>query len=123
MYGDTEVMRRRVDELREQAVDIRAEADQLVGRAEAVPWHGRAADAMRTRIKERAFGLHRVAERHEAAADSLDKHAVEVERLKEAIAEIEQRVARDEADADAEDHPPRDVPPSGHKDWLEVEVR
>jgi hypothetical protein len=45
MYGDSVAMRRRVGQLREQGRDIRAAADRLVARNEAVPWSGRAADA------------------------------------------------------------------------------
>ena len=47
MYGDTAAGRRRVAQLREQAGDVRALAARLVSQAEAVPWHGKAADAMR----------------------------------------------------------------------------
>ena len=41
MYGDTLVMRKRAGQLREQGLEIRATADQLVARSEAVPWRGR----------------------------------------------------------------------------------
>jgi len=123
MYGDTEVMRRRVDRLREQAGDIRAEADQLVGRAESVEWTGRAADAMRARVKERAVALRAVAAQHEVAADALDKHLVAVAELKERIAEAE-KAAGDSADSADQPADPAVLgsrttrPPSGHKDWL-----
>lgn len=119
MYGDTEVIRRRVDRLREQAGDIRICADQLVARSESVAWHGRAADAMRTRIKDRAVSLRGVAERHETAADALEKHLLEVDRLKEAIAEAEKRAEALTADDAPTDFTP---PPPGHKEWLEVEL-
>ena len=46
MYGDTAVMRRHAATLRDQAADIRAAADLLVGRAEQISWAGRAAEAM-----------------------------------------------------------------------------
>lgn len=119
MYGDTDVMRQRVDRLREQAGDIRATADGLVARAEGVPWSGRAAEAMRSRIKERAVALRAVAERHETAADALEKHEVEVDRSKEAIAAAEKR-----ADALLADGRLTGVtlPEPGHKEWLEVEL-
>ena len=99
MYGDTEVMRRRADALREQASDLRAAADRLVAQADAVAWSGRAADSMRDRIRERSSHLRDVAAAHDDAADSLDAHVAEVDRLKEAIAEVERRVGTLLADA------------------------
>lgn len=119
MYGDTEVIRHRVDQLREQAGDIRATAGELVARTEGVPWSGRAADAMRARIKDRAVALRAVAERHETAADALEKHGLEVDRTKESIAAAQKR-----ADALLADGGLAGVtlPEPGHKDWLEVEL-
>lgn len=149
MYGDTDVMRRRADALREQAVDIRATADQLVAHLEAIGWSGRAADSMRIRVTERATHLREVAAQHETAAEALDKHLLEVETVTDEIAEIERRatdlvaeartrVARvEKLNADAAEEgtgvrtepEPDDVvlaafdpPPSGHRDWLAVEL-
>ena len=116
MYGDTDVMRKRGAELREQGVDLRALADQLVARTEGVGWAGRAADALAVRIRERAAHLREVAARHETAADSLDAHVLEVERLKDAIAAAERRAER--SDRHLEFAPP----PPGHKDWLAVDL-
>lgn len=145
MYGDTEVLRRRVDQLREQAVDIRGLADQLVARTESTGWTGRAADSMRVRVTERATHLRGAAAQHETAADSLEKHLLEVERQTEAIAAVERRAtdlvaeartrlaavaARNDADDGVQVDPdPDDVtlgafdpPVSGHRDWLTVEL-
>jgi hypothetical protein len=146
MYGDTEVLRRRVDQLREQAVDIRGLADQLVARTESTGWTGRAADSMRVRVTERATHLRSAAAQHETAADSLDKHLHEVETQQEAIATVERRatdlvaearsrmadVARRndlaaagvhvEPDADDVSLDAFDPPTSGHRDWLAVEL-
>lgn len=119
MYGDTEVMRHRVDRLRDQAEDIRTTADQLVARSEGVAWTGRAADAMRSRIRERAVSLRSVAARHDSAADALERHLVEVDRLKEAIASTERRAAALLADGSLSDFTP---PAPGHKDWLEAPI-
>ncbi|MEJ7834263.1 MAG: hypothetical protein WKF79_15220, partial [Nocardioides sp.] len=80
MYGDTGVMRKRVAQLREQGVDIRSLADQLVSQTESIGWSGRAADSMRERIKERASHLRAAAGQHETAADALDKHLQSVDR-------------------------------------------
>lgn len=119
MYGDTEVIRRRVDRLREQAVDIRTAGDRLVASAESVEWTGRAAEAMRTRMKERAVALRSVAARHESAADALERHLAEVERLKEAIAATEKRADALIADGTLAGFT---KPDKGHKDWLEVKI-
>jgi chromosome segregation ATPase len=132
MYGDTGVMRRRAGQLREQGEDIRAAADRLVVRSESVPWQGRAADAMRERVKERAAHLRAAARAHDTAAESLERHLAEVDRLKEAVAEAERRVRGDVEDAqhrvsayDAPDTDHRDattaLPPPGHADWLALE--
>jgi hypothetical protein len=47
MYGDTEAIRGLARGLRRLGDDIRWEADTLLASAEAVPWQGVAADAMR----------------------------------------------------------------------------
>ena len=145
MYGDSDVMRRRADQLREQAVDLRALADQLVAQTEAIGWTGRAADSMRERVRERASHLRSAAADHDTAADSLDRHVQEVDTLKDAISDTERkattlvadartRVARidaaNEAEPDVRRVPDADdrtladftPPPSGHKDWLAVSL-
>ncbi len=145
MYGDTDVLRRRVDQLREQAGDVRTLADRLVAQTEAVGWAGRAADSMRVRVTERAAHVRVAAGEHERAADSLVRHLQEVDAAQEAIADVERRateltaeartrVARiDRANADRpevrREPDPDDVvlagfepPPSGHRDWLGVEL-
>jgi hypothetical protein len=135
MYGDTAAGRKRVAQLREQGGDIRALATRLVSQAEAVPWHGKAADAMRERIKERAGHLRAAAAHHETAADSLAKHLGEVDTLKEAIdvrshkattlVEDARTRAGEAGDAASPDDTDTallafDPPPAGHKDWLTV---
>lgn len=144
MYGDTGLMRRRAAQLREQGEDVRARADQLVAQMDAIAWTGRAAEAMRERIRERAAHLRDVAARHETAAASLEHHLHEVERLKEQIATTQRRaeglvadargrVARQAGSDDLEGvrREPADAdlrlaaftpPPPGHKDWLDVEL-
>lgn len=118
MYGDSEVVRRRAAQLREQGGDIRALADRLVGRAEAIGWAGRAADSMRARIRERAAHLRVAAGIHESAADLLDQHGSAVEQGKETIASVSRKAEQLFADNAA----PADFtpPPAGHKDWLDV---
>jgi len=117
VYGEPEVMRKHAGRLREQGDGIRAMADHLVAQAEAVSWEGRAGDAMRERIRERATRLREAAERHDTAAATLDTHTHLVEELKDSIAETERR-----ATALLEDGAlPRFEPPApGHKDWLAV---
>jgi uncharacterized coiled-coil DUF342 family protein len=142
MYGDTAAGRKRVAQLREQGGDIRALAARLVSQAEAVPWHGKAAEAMRERIKDRADHLRTAAAQHETAADSLAKHLVEVDTLKEAI-EVRSHKARtlvEDARTRASEAAPADggaaaepdgaeaallafdPPPAGHRDWLTVDL-
>jgi len=133
MYGDTAAGRKRVAQLREQGGDVRALAARLVSQAEAVPWHGKAAESMRERIRERAGHLRAAAAQHDAAADSLTAHLVEVDRLKEAI-DVRSRKAStlvedartrssegsgDDADAALAAFTP---PPAGHRDWLTVDL-
>lgn len=142
MYGDTTVGRKRVAQLREQGGDIRALASRLVSQAEAAPWHGKAADAMRERIKERANHLRVAAAHHESAAESLARHLTEVDSLKEAIdtrshkatSLVEDaRTRASEADTGRDGTPGEpdetdstllsfDPPPAGHKDWLTVNL-
>jgi hypothetical protein len=117
MYGDTDVMRKHVSRLREQGLDIRAMADQLVAQAEAVSWPGRAGEAMRERIRERATRLREAADRHHAAADALDAHGSHVDELKDTIAEAERRAT---ALLDEGALPEFEPPAAGHKDWLAV---
>jgi hypothetical protein len=144
MYGDTAVMRKRAAQLREQGVDIAMMADRLVAQSDGIAWTGRAADAMRARIHERASQMRDASAAHETAADSLSRHLGEVDRVKDAISGIQQRagslvtdaqtrVARldDRDDPDGVRITPTDadqtlvsfVPPeAGHKDWLHVNL-
>lgn len=147
MYGDTSVMRKRAGELQEQGADIALTADTLVAQSDAISWSGRAADAMRARVRERARHLREAAALHETAAESLIRHLGEVDRLKESIAGVEQRAESLVADArtriarleaEAEGDPSRAArvrpsetdetlaafvaPASGHKDWLSVNL-
>lgn len=117
MYGESDVIRQRVAELRDQGADLRAMADHLVARTEAVGWTGRAADALAVRVRDRAARLRAVAARHETAADSLDTHLRAVDRLKEAI-ETAERGASRLAAGSASFSPP----PPGHKAWLTVHL-
>lgn len=113
MYGETDVVRKHAARLRDQGEDIRALAEQLVSHAETLHWSGRAADAMRERVRERAVRLREAAARHDTAAEALDLHGREVDGLKDTIADVERRAAR-------VDPPEAELPPTGHKDWLEV---
>jgi hypothetical protein len=139
MYGDTAAGRKRVAQLREQSGDIRALASRLFSQAEAVPWHGKAADSMRERIKERANHLRAAAAHHETAADSLARHLGEVDRLKESIETRSHQATSLVEDARTRaseagpatdgsgDEPDAtlltfDPPPAGHKDWLTLDL-
>jgi hypothetical protein len=137
MYGDTAVIRALARRMNERAAEIRAEAAQLLGRAEAVPWTGLAADAMRHLARDHAARLRTCAEAHEAAAAALDRHAREVDHLEELIAAVEHRVLHllhgatsgvaglvGHVVPDAVDHWVRDFdpPPHGSLGWLDVHV-
>ena len=121
MYGDTTVIRGLSRQLGEQATDIALEADGLVALAEACPWSGWAADAMRRRSRERAAALRRSAGRHRDAAEALAHHADEVDRVKDLIAAAERKVGRLLGEiGDLVDR--FTPPPPGHRDWLRVEI-
>jgi hypothetical protein len=119
MYGDTDVMRKHVGRLREQGIEIRAMAEQLVAQAEAVTWVGRAGDSMRERVRDRANRLRESADRHDAAADTLESHLQLVDELKDSIAEVERRAT---ALLDDGELPRFEAPAPGHKDWLAVSL-
>ena len=119
MYGDTEVMRKHAGRLREQGLEIRAMADQLVSQAEAVSWAGRAGDALRERARDRATRLRETADRHDVAAQALDVHLHLVDELKDSIAETERRAGALEDDGVLSGFEP---PAPGHKDWLAVSL-
>ncbi len=141
MYGDSTVIRRLAGALREQGTDIRAEADALVGRAEAVPWTGLAADAMRALARAHAGDLRACANEHDDAAEALDRHAREVDHVKDVISAIERSVAHffdsighglsslahglaGHVVPDAVDHwvDHFEAPPHGSMGWLEVHL-
>ena len=92
MYGDTAVIRALARRMGERAAEIRAEADRLVGHAEAVPWTGLAADAMRHLARDHAAGCAPAPRRTRTAGAALDRHAREVDHLEELIAAVEHRV-------------------------------
>ena len=135
MYGDTAAMQKRAAQLREQGTDVRAKANRLVARLETLDWQGRAAADMRSRIHDRAAHLRDCAGRHENAAETLERHLSEVDRLKESISTTERKASSLVTDARtriAQRHRHDDptatdrlldqfVPPEpGHKDWLTV---
>lgn len=140
MYGDTEAIRGLARGLARTADDIRWEADVLLDRADTVPWHGLAADAMRAVARYRVAGLRRTAALHDEAARALREHADAVDHVKRLIAAIEERVrsliaeARDKIEGvlaglvgglvdPVDDLLDRFVPPpSGHRDWLSVDL-
>lgn len=134
MYGDSDLVRRRVATLRDQGASVASLADELVGRLDDLGWTGRTADAFRGRILDRSSHLRSAAERHQVAADALGTHAASADRSAE---EITVRAARATALVEAarrrhdEGHAPEpgDVtllafapPPRGHRDWLAVDL-
>lgn len=137
MYGDTEAIRALARTMRSEGAALRSEADRLLARAESVAWTGLAADAMRSRVHAQVGSLRRTAALSDDAAEALDRHADEVDRLKSLIAAIESRVMALVAAAkerlagllDAVLPDPLDEllarfdpPPPGHRDWLHVDL-
>ena len=130
MYGDTTTIRALARDLRTRADEIRTAADRLSARADHVAWRGLAADAMRGHAHDRSAGLRRTAALHDDAADALDRHAREVDRVKDLIAAIERKVrsvldaARDRLVPDVlEGLVHRFTPPApGSRDWLTVDL-
>ena len=137
MYGDTSAIRVHARRMRERGGDIRAEANALLRNAEAVPWTGLAAEAMLRLAREHAAELQACAAAHDHAADALERHAREVDHLKDLIANIERRVwaAIDAATSglsglvghvvpDPLDRWARsfDPPPHGSRAWLDVRL-
>ena len=92
MYGDPRVIRSLARRLRDRADDIRHEADALVRLAAGTHWSGLAAEAMVHTASQRAGGLMTTATLIEVAADALDQHATEVERMQQLILAIEHEV-------------------------------
>jgi hypothetical protein len=137
MYGDTGAIRGLARTMRRQGAALRIEAEQLLALAEATPWDGVGAEAMRLRVRQQTSALRRTAALADEAAAALDWHAGEVDRLKALIAAIERTVT---ALVEAATHrlaglvetvlpDPVDEllarfvpPPSGHRDWLTVEL-
>ena len=137
MYGETEAIRQLASTMRGHGAAIHTEAKALLARAESTPWSGLAADAMRLRARTQVAALHRTAELHDEAATALERHADEVDRLKALIAAIERKVmdlvsaARDRLGGLIDAVTPDAVdellarfvpPPSGHRDWLSVDL-
>lgn len=137
MYGDTQVIRGLARDLRDQATEVRQEASMLITRAETTIWSGLAAEAMRAQAHARAKALRHTADLHDDAAAALKEHADAVDKLKALIATIEAKVtalvaaARDRLAGLVASVMPDPVdelldrfvpPPSGHKDWLVVDL-
>lgn len=142
MYGDSQVIRRRAGQLRDQATDLRALADRLAGQADALRWSGRAAEGMRERMHDRAAQLRAAAAAHETAADALARHAGEVESVLDAIADAERRfhaaaddargrvarLAAQEGEVRVSAAPEDEAllaftpPPPGHLDWVTTDI-
>jgi hypothetical protein len=137
MYGDTKAIRGLATTMRGCGAAIDTEAEVLLARAETTTWEGLAADAMRLRVRAQAQALRRTAQLHEDAAAALEQHADDVDRLKALIAAIEHKVmalvdaARSRLTGLVEAVLPDPVdellarfvpPPSGHRDWLTVDL-
>lgn len=81
MLTDTTGIRHLARAMRERAEEIRAEAALVRRRTDAVPWRGRAADAMRAHIADRLAALKATASLHDDAAEALELHAGAVDAV------------------------------------------
>lgn len=147
MYGDATAIHQLAGQLRERAGRIRDAAGQLAGEVDQVAWEGLAADAMRAQTGLQLHALRQAADLHDDAADALDAHAARVQQLQDLIAAIEHRATQlvDAArsrltglargaldvlgDVTGLAPDPTDEllarfrpPPSGHRDWLLVDL-
>lgn len=118
MYGDTEAIRSQARNVRRQGVELRDQGDRLIARVADAPWHGLAAQAMRARMSVRLADLDHAADLLDIAADLLDAHAEAVDRLRALISCIEAHVSG--LVAGAKDV--FDLPPLGHRAWLDVRL-
>jgi predicted TIM-barrel enzyme len=91
MYGDTRRIRALARAMRQRADAIRIDADGLAAHAQAAPWQGLAADAMRRTARDHAGRLRTCADAHHRAADALDRHAHAVDHVKEVLRSAEHR--------------------------------
>ena len=137
MYGDTDAIRGLARTMRDQGTALRSQADWVLSRAEAVPWQGLAADAMRVRVRAQVRALRHTAELTDDAAVALVRHADEADRVKALIAAIERKAmalvaaAKDRLAGLVASVLPDPVdelldrfvpPPTGHRDWLLVDL-
>jgi ABC-type transporter Mla subunit MlaD len=132
LLADPNVIRGLAGALRDRAGEIRAQADQLVGHADAVRWTDQAADAMRGRATDGAGDLRRSAALHDDAATALERHAAAVEHVEALIHQAWARVTAFVADVRSgavtvgddvarwvDDFVP---PPAGALEWLHVDL-
>jgi hypothetical protein len=92
VYGDAAVIRTLAARLRRLAEEIRTDATHLDDLAETTPWNGLAAEAMRAAARAHVADLRVCAGLHDDAADALERHAHEVDRVKDVIAAAEHRI-------------------------------
>lgn len=113
MYGEPRKIRQVAERLEARADALRAQARELHTRSQRVAWVSVAADRMRERAAERRDELHAVADAYEAAAERVRAHADRVQQLLDLLAAVERRAS---ALVDAV----VDLPPPGHRRWLDL---
>lgn len=75
LLPDTSALHAAAHRIRDRAEGVRRHAATVVARAEATRWHSAAAARFRDRATELALALRHAADRLDAAADALDRHA------------------------------------------------
>lgn len=144
MYGEPSRIRQVAERLERRAEQLRAEADRLHAASESTAWTSVAADRMRQEARARRDEIRAVAREYDEAAEKVRAHAREVQRLLDLIAAIERQVRSIVSEAlsrvtdaiatvaggikdaltpgDEENRriAETSLPPSGHKDWLDM---
>ncbi|HEX6149541.1 hypothetical protein [Nocardioides sp.] len=144
MYGEPRKIRQVAERLERRAGGLRSEAEALHAASEEIAWVSVAADRMREHARTRRDELVQVAREYDEAAEKVREHAAEVQRLLDLIATVERQVraivseaidrakdavgsvvdgikdALSPGDEEAKRLAETPMPPSGHKDWLDL---
>lgn len=113
VYGEPKKIRDVAERLEFRAETLRVQARELHARSETAAWVSVAADRMRGRAAERRDELLAVADAYDEAGARVRDHADQVQRRLDLIASLERR-ARAIAGSLV------DLPPPGHRGWLDL---
>lgn len=134
MYGDPQHLRVLAHRLEEEGLRVDAGATRLRRGAAGVRWESTAAGLMRRRAEDQVRSMQEVARRYAAAASAVRDHAAAVEQQLDRIRQVEDQVRQLGARLEHLAGTPAAavglarlgalaLPPTGHRDWLEVPAR